>query len=92
MIRPSLRKSAMEANMPATALQSIDPWDAAPIDRASLAALKDLGLSDAQVASYYRVPQHQIAMLRAAHGIADQTLTVTSAASRRRRLPWRRRA
>ncbi len=77
--------------MPATAVQSIDPWDATPIDRPSLAALKDLGLSDAQVASYYRVPQHQVAMLRAAWGITDQTPTATSAASRRRRLPWRRR-
>ncbi|HUE45209.1 MAG TPA: hypothetical protein VMO81_03060 [Aestuariivirgaceae bacterium] len=77
--------------MPATAVQAIDPWDAAPIDRPSLAALKDLGLSDAQVASYYRVPQDEIAMLRAAYGIADQAPTVTCA-SRRRRLPWRRRA
>jgi hypothetical protein len=82
----------MEADMPATAVQAIDPWEATPIDRPSLAALKDLGLSDAQVASYYRVPQHQVAMLRAAYGIADQNPTVTSAASRRRRLPWRRRA
>ena len=78
--------------MPATAVQAIDPWEASPIDRPSLAALKDLGLSDAQVASYCRVPQHQVAILRAAYGIADQTATVTSAASRRRRLPWRRRA
>ena len=87
--------------MPATAVQAIDqaidPWDAAPIDRPSLAAFKDLGLSDAQVASYYRVPQHQVAMLRAAYGIADHAAAPTSAApasaaSRRRRLLWRRRA
>jgi hypothetical protein len=78
--------------MSATAVQAVDPWEAAPIDRPSLAAMKDLGLSDAQVASYYRVPQDQVAMLRAAYGIADQAPTVTSAASRRRRLPWRRRA
>ena len=83
--------------MPAAAVQSIDPWEAAPIDRPSLAALKDLGLSDAQVASYCRVPQHQVAMLRAAYGIPDNAAPVTSesptsAASRRRRLPWRRRA
>lgn len=78
--------------MTAAAVQAIEFWDAVPIDRPSLAAFKDLGLSDAQVASYYRVPQHQVAMLRAAYGIADQTPTVTSAASRRRRLPWRRRA
>ena len=83
--------------MPAPAVQAIDPWEISPIDRASLAALKDLGLSDAQVASYYRVPQHQVAKLRAAYGIAEQTPTVSSgssagAASRRRRLPWRRRA
>jgi hypothetical protein len=77
--------------MPATAVQAVDPREAAPIDRPSLAAMKDLGLSDAQVASYYRVPQHEVAMLRAAYGIADQTPTVTSAAPRRRRLPWRRR-
>jgi hypothetical protein len=78
--------------MSATAVQAADPWEAAPIDRPSLAAMKDLGLSDAQVASYYRVPQHEVAMLRAAYGIADQDPTVTSAPSRRRRLPWRRRA
>ena len=82
--------------MPAAAVQAIDTWDAAPIDRPSLAAFKDLGLSDAQVASYYRVQQHQVAMLRAAYGIADRAGPVTSeppasAASRRRRLPWRRR-
>jgi hypothetical protein len=58
--------------MPATAVQAIDPWDTAPIDRPSLAAFKDLGLTDAQVASYYRVPQHEVAMLRAAYGIADR--------------------
>ncbi len=78
--------------MSAAAVQAIDPRDAAPIDRPSLAAFKDLGLSDAQVASYFRVPQHEVAKLRAAYGIADQTPTVTSAASGRRRLPWRRRA
>ncbi len=78
--------------MSAAAVQAIDSWDAAPIDRPSLAAFKDLGLTDAQVASYYRVPQHQIAMLRAAYGIADQTPPVPHTASRRRRLPWRRRA
>lgn len=78
--------------MLATAVQAIDPWNFSPIDRPSLAAFKDLGLSDAQVADYYRVPQHEVAMLRAAYGIADQTATITSAASRRRRLPWRRRA
>jgi hypothetical protein len=81
--------------MSAAAVQAIDPWEASPINRPSLAAMKDLGLSDAQVANYYRVPQHQVAMLRAAYGIADETATVTSAsptsaASRRRRLPWRR--
>ncbi len=78
--------------MSAAAVQAIDPWEPSPIDRPSLAALKDLGLSDAQVASYYRVPQHQVALLRTAYGIADQAPTVTSAAARRRRLPWRRRA
>ncbi len=81
--------------MPATAVQAIDPWEFSPIDRPSLAALKDLGLSDAQVARYYRVPQHQVAMLRAAYAIPDNaavTSTPASAASRRRRLPWRRRA
>ena len=75
--------------MPATAVHVIDPWDTSQIDRASLAALKDLGLSDAQVASYYRVPQHEIARLRAAYGIADQGgaaagAAPNSAASRRR--------
>jgi hypothetical protein len=82
----------MEADMPATAVQAIETWESAPIDRASLAAFKDLGLSDAQVANYYRVPQHDVAILRAAYGIADQAPTAASAASRRRRLPWRRRA
>lgn len=76
--------------MPATAVQAVDPWEASPIDRPSLAAMKDLGLSDAQVASYYRVPQHEVAMLRAAYGIADIP-TNTGAPSRRRRHPWRRR-
>ena len=81
--------------MTAAAVQDIDPRDVSPIDRPSLAAFKDLGLSDAQVASYYQVPQHEITMLRAAYGIADHAGPVTSAppasaAARRRRLPWRR--
>jgi hypothetical protein len=74
------------------AVHAIEPWEASPIDHSSLAALKDLGLSDAQVASYYRLPQHEVTRLRAAYGIADQPPAVTSALPRRRRLPWRRRA
>jgi hypothetical protein len=85
----------MEADMTAAAVQRIEPWDAAPgawpVDRPSLAALKDLGLSDAQVAGYFRVRQDEVAMLRTSYGIADKPAPVSSAPPRRRRFAWRRR-
>ena len=81
--------------MPAAAVQSLEPWDAAPgawpVDRPSLAALKDLGLSDAQVASYFRVRQDEVAMLRTSYGIGDRPESVLSPPPRRRRFTWRRR-
>jgi hypothetical protein len=84
----------MEADMPAAAVQGIEPWDAAPgawpVDRPSLAALKDLGLSDAQVAGYFRVRLDEVAMLRTSYGIADEPGPVSSAPLRRRRFAWRR--
>ena len=76
--------------MPAAAVQAIDSWDASPIDRPSLAALKDLGLSDAQVASYFRVRQDEVAKLRTSYGIADRPESVRSTPARRR-FDWRRR-
>ena len=80
--------------MPAAA-QNIEPWDAAPgawpVDRPSLAALKVLGLSDAQVAGYFRVRQDEVAMLRTSYGIGDRPESVRSAPARPRRFTWRRR-
>lgn len=78
--------------MPAAAAPALSYRDTSPVDRSSLAAFKDLGLSDRQIASYFRVSQHDIAMLRAAYGIADPVPPVTSDPPRRRRLHWRRRA
>jgi len=79
--------------MPAAA-QNIEPWEAVPgawpVDRPSLAALKDLGLSDAQVAGYFRVRQDEVAMLRTSYDIADRPGPVRSPPPRRRFI-WRRR-
>jgi hypothetical protein len=91
MMPPSLSQFAMEADMPAAA-QAFEQCDISPIDRPSLAAFKDLGLSDRQVASYFRVPQDDVAMLRAAYGIADQPRPAIGEPPRRRRFPWRRRS
>lgn len=80
--------------MPAAALQAIEPWDTStdwPVDRSGLAALKDLGLSDAQLARYFRVRQDEVALLRASYGIPDAVRPVQPAPPRRRRFPWRRR-
>ncbi|MFW6077309.1 MAG: hypothetical protein ACOC71_06135 [Hyphomicrobiales bacterium] len=77
--------------MPAAA-QALDDRDASPIDRPSLAAFNDLGLSDRQIASYYKVSQDKVAMLRAAYGIADRSRPVASDPPRRRRFHWRRSA
>lgn len=40
-----------------------------PLDRAALAALKDLGMSDAAVASYFRVEPADVAELRQDYGL-----------------------
>jgi hypothetical protein len=94
MIPSIASQIAMEADMPAAAVQGIEPWDAAPgawpVDRPSLAALKDLGLSDAQVAGYFRVRLDEVAMLRTSYGIAEKPDPVSSAPPRRRRFAWRR--
>ena len=58
---------AMEPDMPeATRIQA---W---PIERAYLATLKDLGLSDGQVACYFRVDENEVATLCASYGIAGR--------------------
>jgi len=85
----------MEADMPAAAAHAYDRWEASPapwpIDRPSLAALKDLGLSDGQVARYFRVDQDEVSMLRVSYGIADHARPVRNAPPKRRRFAWRRR-
>ena len=82
--------------MSAAAVRAVDPWQASPaewpIRRSCLAALKDLGLSDAQVARYFRVRQDEVTMLRACYGISDHPGPVTNDPPRRRRFAWRRRA
>lgn len=42
-----------------------------PIRAASLAALKDLGMSDGTIASYFRVRPEEVAALRRSYGIAE---------------------
>ena len=64
------------------------PW---PIERPYLATLKDLGLSDGQVASYFRVAEDEVAMLRASYGIAEHQRPVGHKAPSRRRFSPRRR-
>lgn len=59
------------------------PW---PIERPYLATLKDLGLSDGQVASYFRVKQDEVAMLRTSYGIAEHPRPVTTKPPKRRPL------
>jgi ABC-type taurine transport system substrate-binding protein len=85
----------MEADMLAAA-HAYDRWEASParwpIDRPSLSALKDLGLSDGQVARYFGVEQADVAGLRASYGIADQALPIEIAPPKRRRFAWRRRS
>ena len=71
-----------------------------PIRRSYLAALKDLGLSDGQVAGYFGVEQDEVGKLRACYGIAECSGPVTGpvtgpvrAEHRKRRLfAWRRKA
>ena len=81
--------------MPAAAAQACDRWEASParwpIDRPSLDALKDLGLSDGQLARYFGVEEDEVAGLRACYGIADEEKPYRNAAPKRRRFAWRRR-
>lgn len=76
--------------MPATAVQRTEPTDW-PVSRPCLAALKDLGLSDGQVARYFGVPQHEVAMLRVSFGIAEQAQPARRETHRRRPIAPRRR-
>ena len=39
-----------------------------PVDRASLAALIDLGLSNGQIGEYFTVKQHEVCRLREDYG------------------------
>lgn len=62
-----------------------------PIERAYLAALKDLGMSDPTIAQYFRVELDQVAQLRSSYGISEaQVLPIRL--SRSRLFPWRRSA
>ena len=63
-----------------------------PIRRPYLAALKDLGLSDGQIASYFGVQQDEVSVLRASYGIAEHSAPVRREPPKRRRFAWRRRA
>jgi hypothetical protein len=91
----SIAPDVMEADMPAAAARAYNRWEASParwpIDRPSLAALKDLGLSDHQLARYFGVEQDEVAGLRACYGIADQARSDRNAPQKRRRFAWRRR-
>jgi len=82
--------------MPAAAAHAYDRWEASPgrwpIDQPSLAALKDLGLSDGQVARYFQVSQDDVVGLRACYGIPDQARPIGNAPPKRRRFAWRRRS
>ena len=62
-----------------------------PIERPYLATLKDLGLSDGQVASYFRVRPEEVARLRASYGIAEHPRPVRHREPSRRRYAPRRR-
>lgn len=76
--------------MPAVAVQRTEPTEW-PVSRPCLAALKDLGLSDGQVARYFGVTQYDVAMLRVAFGIAEPTPPASREIHRRRRIASRRR-
>jgi hypothetical protein len=79
-----------EADMSAAAVQTTEPTDW-PVSRPCLAALKDLGMSDGQVARYFGVPQHEVAMLRVTFGIAEHAQPARRETHRRRRVASRRR-
>lgn len=78
-----------------TAAMRARPWQEKPsgwpIEGACLAALKDLGLSDRQVARYFRVDPHEVAVLRASCGIAETARTASPEPAKRRYLARRRR-
>jgi hypothetical protein len=92
----AIPQMAVEANMSAAALHAFEPWEASPtgwpVQRPCLAALKDLGLSDGQIARYFRVRPEEAAALRVSYGIADQSQPSGEAPPRRRRFALRRRA
>jgi hypothetical protein len=85
----------MEADMQATAARAFGPWAAStanwPARRPDLAALKDLGLSDSQIADYFGVRQDEVRMLRMAYGISDHPGSLGGDPPRRRRVALRRR-
>lgn len=43
-----------------------------PIDRGALAALSDMGLSDAEIGRHFGVPAEAVARLRTAHAAAER--------------------
>lgn len=61
---PAANDKSMAETKPARAAR----W---PIRAASLAALKDLGMSDGIIASYFRVKPEEVAALRRSYGIAE---------------------
>ena len=81
--------------MPAVMMRAVDPCEVSPADwpvrRSDLAALKDLGLSDGQVARYFGVREDDVMMLRACYGIAERSGTARFGPPKRRRFVWRRR-
>ena len=81
---------AAEADMSAAPMQRTEPTDW-PVSRPCLAALKDLGLSDGQVARYFGVPQNEVAILRVSFGIAEHAQPARRGTHRRRPIAPRRR-
>lgn len=70
-------------------LQPVPPaW---PVERPCLAALKDLGLTDGQVAWYFRVNQDEVAVLRTSYGIAERIEPIRAEPPKPRLFAWRRR-
>ena len=89
-LRTIAKPMAAEADMSAAAMQRTEPTDW-PVSRPCLAALKDLGLSDGQVARYFGVPQNEVAILRVSFGIAEHAQPARRGTQRRRPIAPRRR-